>query len=270
MSYLSSRCAVMHLHELAARVQAGTMPSRAVAVTFDDGYVDNLVAARPVLERAGVPATVFVSTGYTDSDCEFWWDELERIFFAAPRLPEILELPGVQGRRWQVGSRGERTEVFWSVHDLVRSLSVERREAVMEHLRDWSGEGKVVREHRRPMRRDELLSLASGSLVELGAHTVNHVSLPGLPAEIQRAEIDGARRALEGFLGRPVTAHANPFRHGSAATTEIVRALGFELACNGGRKSVESGTDVLELPRYVVGDLDARTFRRALEHHLVD
>ena len=55
------------------------MPARAVCVTFDDGYYDNLAVAGPLLEEARVPATVFLATGFLGASC-FWWDRLARVF----------------------------------------------------------------------------------------------------------------------------------------------------------------------------------------------
>ena len=57
---------VVSMAELHRRVLAGDVAPGTVAVTFDDGYVDNLLAAEPLLRQYDVPATVFVSSGYTD------------------------------------------------------------------------------------------------------------------------------------------------------------------------------------------------------------
>ena len=59
---------------------AGTLPLDAVALTFDDGYVDNLVFGKPRLEAADLPATVFLATGYIDRFEPFWWDELQHSY----------------------------------------------------------------------------------------------------------------------------------------------------------------------------------------------
>ena len=71
-----------------SEIQAG---SGRVAVTFDDGYADNLYTALPILKQHNVPATFFVVAG-TVGKPAFWWDELERVFFSHPRLPLNLFL----------------------------------------------------------------------------------------------------------------------------------------------------------------------------------
>jgi len=58
---------VIPSRELASAWQVGrTLPRRALALHFDDGYLDNHVAAMPILRRYGMPATVFASTDFVD------------------------------------------------------------------------------------------------------------------------------------------------------------------------------------------------------------
>jgi peptidoglycan/xylan/chitin deacetylase (PgdA/CDA1 family) len=70
---------VLSVTELSGAIEVGRLPRRAVVLTFDDGYADNLLA-KSLLEKRGLAATLFLSTGALDSSHEFWWDELERIF----------------------------------------------------------------------------------------------------------------------------------------------------------------------------------------------
>ena len=58
-----------------------------VAVTFDDGYLDNVVAALPILERHEIPATIFVIGNAVGRTREFWWDALERAILAPRYCP---------------------------------------------------------------------------------------------------------------------------------------------------------------------------------------
>ena len=98
------------------RLQDGTLPDNAVAVTFDDGYVDNVSDARPRLAAAGVPATIFLVADAIGQAREFWWDEVARGILGrreALRLrdtPRRSPLPGEVpgGERFGGGAAGEQ------------------------------------------------------------------------------------------------------------------------------------------------------------------
>src|SRR3954469_24009177 len=84
---LRSLGTVMSLTQLVDGLQQGRIPRRAVVVTFDDGYADNVEVALPLLEQHRVSSTVFLASGAIDRQREFWWDELERILLQPGRLP---------------------------------------------------------------------------------------------------------------------------------------------------------------------------------------
>ena len=69
------------MDEFIAGLEGGTLPCQAVGLTFDDGYIDNLTHAEPILRRASVPATIFLATGQLGQRSEFWWDELAQMIF---------------------------------------------------------------------------------------------------------------------------------------------------------------------------------------------
>ena len=64
---------VLPLAEAIGRLQAGALPARPLAISFDDGYADNFEVALPVLRKLGLPATFFVATGFLDGGC-MWND----------------------------------------------------------------------------------------------------------------------------------------------------------------------------------------------------
>src|SRR4029077_8826074 len=88
------------LQELGCSLRDRKKLPRGVAVTFDDGYVDNLINAKRILQRYDVPATVFVTTGYVDQQRDFWWDELEKLLLHVDRVPENLRLH-IDGRLYE-------------------------------------------------------------------------------------------------------------------------------------------------------------------------
>src|SRR5262245_1755138 len=82
----------IRLQQLVEALQGGEAPKRAVVITFDDGYADNLHKAMPLLEHYDIPATVFVTAGVVGSQREFWWDELDRLLLQPGILPAKLRL----------------------------------------------------------------------------------------------------------------------------------------------------------------------------------
>ena len=231
------------LSELADAVREGRVPRGGVVVTFDDGYADNLEIAKPMLESHGVPATVFVATGYVGAAREFWWDELERL------LPEVSR-------------EGQLMELQWKL----RHSTAEQIDTALEQLRERTWEG--VRASHRPLTVEQLRSLTSGALIEVGAHSRHHANLAGSTPESQREELEGSRSDLEGWLGQPVRGLSFPFgrrnRDYSSRTVRIARAAGFEYAVARGTTRVTTISNVMEMPRVVAPAVPGKDFERWL------
>lgn len=277
------------LTELARRARNGTLPRRAVAVTFDDGYADNLLVAKPLLERAGVPATVFVVTGMLDGARAFWWDELERLLLGPDLLPPELALH-VAGatRRWSLGDgwareagsdgcdhawraweppRSPPQRLYAELWRLMHGSAASERERMLEQLRAWRGTGALRDPVCRPLTEAELRTLIAGGGVTLGAHSVSHPSLASLSPDAQRAEIQGSAERLTRITGRAVAAFAYPFGGGTditAATAALVREAGFECACVNQSGAVTRATDLFLMPRLFVADSDGDAFAHRL------
>ena len=164
----------MSLLELASAVRDRKLPDRAVVVTFDDGYADNLVNARPLLADQGVCATVFVVGGNGGPSREFWWDELERLLLETETLPRVLRMTvGADAWQWELGESawyrpeqserdrgwdvqqpdnpGPRQEMYRTLHERLRTLPPPQRREMMDSLQAWSGAERVVRATHRPL-----------------------------------------------------------------------------------------------------------------------
>jgi len=224
-----------HVEMIASRFRAGRVEdvlagAAEVAVTFDDGYRDNLYAAKPVLERRDVPATVFVVSGCVGTGRDFWWDVLERI-------------PGADYR---------------ALHSELQAMDAEERDAALERLLDGAPRAEGA-----TMSAAELARLAGG-VVDVGAHTVTHPDLRGLGRDAQFAEMHASKRQLEDWLGQPVTGFAYPYGgvgEGSAATA---RAAGFAYACTSAVGAADAHTDRFAVPRLHVESWAADELERRI------
>jgi peptidoglycan/xylan/chitin deacetylase (PgdA/CDA1 family) len=281
----------MQLQQVVRALRDGNLPNRAVVITFDDGYADNLYQAKPLLERYDIPATVFVTTG-VGHNREFWWDELDRLLLQPGMLPEILHL-SIQGRTytWELGEAVHYSEEAYQRHRnwnvlekndpsprqhlyrslclLLRPLPERERRKVLDELLAWAGTESIARPTHRALSPDEVIHLAEGGLVEVGAHTVTHSVLSVLPLTEQWLEILESKVSLEEILGHSITSFAYPF--GSlpdytAETVAAVRKAGFACACSNFADLVRRGTDRFQLPRVLVRDWDGDEFLRHLRY----
>ena len=262
------------------RLERGNLPANAVAVTFDDGYVDNLKAAKPRLEPAGIPATVFLATGYVGGAREFWWDELARLILEFPSAIDCeIALGGKRHRLalsaltrdeartpwtdWQK-PRTDRERTFIAVWSQLRSLTSAQRDEALAALRAVL-EGGMPPEGNLPMRAEEIVELARGGLIEIGAHSQTHPTLTALPPEEARREIAESKNECERLIGGPVQGFAYPHGAHDDATCASVRDLGFRFACAIKNRSVAVDRfNSFALPRLKVLNWSAEEFERAL------
>jgi peptidoglycan/xylan/chitin deacetylase (PgdA/CDA1 family) len=284
----------MSLGELVRGYRNAALPRRAVAVTFDDGYSDNLYEAKPLLDRYDVPATAFVTTGALGSDREFWWDELDRCLLQPGILPRELRLT-IHGRwrRWDLGEAahygqtdyqrdrawnvcdrsfpGPRQRLYHSLHRMLKPLRESERRRVLDEVIAWAGVKATGRPTHRALSRDEVVRLIDGALIDVGAHTVTHTVLARLPVSLQEAEIRESRATLEAVVGRPVTGFAYPYGFRSdytARTRRLVRTAGLQFACATFPDVVWRGSDRYQLPRVVALNWNGEEFAKRLERWL--
>lgn len=282
----------LSLKNLRKRQAFNLWPQRTVVITFDDGYADNFQTARKILETFDIPATVFVTSGMVDSQKEFWWDELERVFLSSPTLPAHLKImidhqefswnlensahdyPSASWNVQENASPGVRQQVYLDLMKRLHETDVPTRESILSELAAWSGINRNQgRQEYLAVNSDELGSLPQKGLLEIGAHTITHPLLAAISPISQKEEIQEGKTALEKILGHPVESFAYPFgEHGdySQETIKLVREAGFKCACSNFPGNVNPLRDPYQLPRYIVRDWDGETFTRNLEAWLHD
>lgn len=194
------------------RAQPDRFRGRYVCITFDDGYADNLHEALDVLRALGVPATIFIASGYIDGEREFWPDDLERIFLTSGSLPERLHLPMLAPPE-TIDCRGHEKRRM-AVRELMNRLSGldgPKRNEILDAIYDWSGRGSGVRDTHRVLTRSEVRELAATPLIDIGGHTVWHSRLAKLAAHEQFREISAGKQALEEIVGSEIPFFSYPF-----------------------------------------------------------
>lgn len=240
----------------------------AVAITFDDGYADNVLEALPILEEVGVPATFFVSTGTISTTKEFWWHELEQIILEERSLPPGFTLEDARfGRSWPTVTLREREKFYCGIVELMTNADAAHRDNWLAQLRRWAQTDEIIASTHRAMTTEELRLLARSRWVTIGAHTVTHTQLSSVPPDAQREEIVASKKQLEAWLGREVTMFSYPFgkrRHYTAETVTLCREAGFTKAAANFPGQAHRWTDPYQIPRHLVRNWPIEVFAEKL------
>jgi len=249
---------------------AGEGGPHAVAITFDDGYHDNLLAAAPALEAAGLTATLFASTGHVAGGDGFWWDEVARLL-ASPAAEPLLELTLPEGpRAWAPRDAAQRATVAAHVRGALQTRDAATLARALEELRAWAGALPGPPPPRdRPLTVGELSALAASPAFTVGAHGRTHLSLAHTAPAQRAAELAGSAEDLERWLGARPAAFAYPFGvpgvDVDAPTRAAAAAAGYAWGVLNHPGLVRAGGDPYAIPRLAVPDLDGATFARWLD-----
>lgn len=235
------------LDEAVARLKTKSLPKRAAALTFDDGYADWFDHAVPVLERLSIPATFFITTEQLENGPPLWHERIARALKAMSldSLPDGFEwgLDKIQSNDRLLG-RAIRT-----VQEHLKYLDLKTRGERIEQLEALACE-------LRPMRAftaADVIALRQRGF-QIGAHSVRHPILCKCTLAEARQEIAGSKEALESILREPVKMFAYP--NGMPGVDffgdhlKLVRDAGFDLAVSTAKGIAKPDSDVFQLPRY--------------------
>ena len=264
-----------HLDEIARYGVPSTLdelalPSRRprVMVTFDDGYADNLTNALPIAKAKGVPITVFVTSGVLGQQEGFWWDRLGTLMRARPSAIREICLPTTDGSvRIELGSSTAVADLQSVRHHLL-PLPVTEIHRVLNAVSEQWGTDASPPPDARPLTPPELVQLAASEVVTIGAHTVDHVRLRGLPAQQQWETISSSQEELKRLSGQAIRHFAYPYGGPDSFddhSVQAVRSIGFGTACTTIPGNARSTSDSHRLPRRMVMDWSRLRFKLSLE-----
>lgn len=224
-----------------------------VVLTFDDGYRDNYTYAFPILKKYKIPATVFLTTDYINTDRLLWYDKLSWILYNTISIPKlftfvkndlepeiskyvihffksdsilkvkILEILAMKLKTFQVKDREDTLSL------LAKVCKIER----------WPN-----KEERAMLSWDEVREMSEYG-ISFGSHTKSHPVLSAISPQEVKEEIFDSKRVIEEHIQTPVISFAYPYGKKEDYTdqvTEILKEEGFEYAC-----STNEGTENLPL-----------------------
>ncbi len=219
---------ILDLSKAVEDMKKGRLPQRSLAVTFDDGYLDNYEFAKDILEKNNIPATFFVPVNQIEEGLPYWWDKL--YFYIIEYRKDFY--------RWVVNLRKNR-KIFFKLEDelfyknkniyarsIVRELNLldnGKRNFFLDEMEKEFGDylGK-----RLVMNWNEIADLSDRGF-SIGSHTLSHVPLEDVDLKIAEKEIFESKRILENKINKNVNGFCYPRGSWNRDISNIVNKSGY-------------------------------------------
>ena len=234
LDYFQARFRFLTPSELLDATFSGRLASPAAALTFDDGFRDNLEIAASVLRMRGIRAAFFLVSDHVGREDWMW-----------------------QNRLWRtLADSSLRYESFATRSEV--PMDPVAQKVFLEGLERASRRPPLLARSRFMMSWDEVRSLqAEGH--EIGAHTLSHPNLSRCTPEERRRQIQGSKAAIEAAVATRVRLFSYPFGHAGTWDGDVVseaRAAGFDYAVTTVPGSITPDANPWAIPRVCISRED--------------
>jgi len=255
ISYLSKNYECLGLADLVSRSLNTEPIGKLISVTFDDGYLDNFEVALPILERYGVPATIFVTSDLIEGSTIPWWFALEDHILQSDKV--AFDWKGTR-YEFSLSSTADRYRCWDRLYHLFRSSTLKDSRELIELLKlDQQGNSQFARfpTHLKIKEFDR------HPLIDIQPHSSSHPVLALETPGDAESQIRGSKEYFESLLEKSCNLFAYPF--GDPASTskrevELAKKLGFSIAVtsNQGHIREENLKSLYSLPRINIDYFD--------------
>ena len=229
-------------------------PPRAVAVTIDDGYVNTVDVALPLLQDAGIPAMVFVPTDLIGTRQYLWFDGLRLLVHHAWQLRKAFDLgSGIQVL--SIPPSGQEGQ-WMALCGRILDVPLPARTAVQCALDQFvEREGLLGRFPEFALTTwNDLRAAVDGGILSVGSHALAHADLSALTPDEQTADLRASRERIEQELGVPCTTVAYPYGRWNPDSPAAARRARYRCAMTAELGFVEVTDSPFSLRRVMVGD----------------
>ncbi len=207
LRYLRNHYNIVSLREMM------TTPSNArrVAITFDDGLVNNLRFALPVIDELKIPVTFFITTSWLQGQSVLWPDELS---YLLQFIDGNIEFRNKKFKRFYQnqfrtldGAETLESHLLLSTQEVIDLFMADLRKLTNRSLPD----PKIPDADWRMLKSEEIKILCDSEFVEIGSHTVTHKNLMLLNRDQLHLELSESKKYLEQVCEKPMDMIAFPF-----------------------------------------------------------
>ncbi len=207
-AFVARHYTAVSLAEAARRLQHRESIANLAVITVDDGYADMHDVAFPILQKHGLPATLFVTTGFINGTCSMPGDRV-RLYFARTNRAS-LELTDDRGEVHVFETRDPGAAD--RLRSLLKRVPNHTRTQMLAALETKlpTQDPQTLPSAYAPCTWDQLRTMAEGGIA-IGAHTVTHPILSRVETtEETEREILDSKACIERELGKAADTFAYP------------------------------------------------------------
>jgi peptidoglycan/xylan/chitin deacetylase (PgdA/CDA1 family) len=241
---------VLSVADAIEKLKTNTLPSRAVCITFDDGYADNLHNAIPILKKHNLTATFFIASGYLDGG-RMWNDTIIEALRVMPKSELDLNAIGLGQHNIATPEKKQLAAI-----------------AIIKKLKYLEPSERLLKSEQIASYVDALpnnLMLTSAELKEMyqhgmdiGGHTVTHPIMARLDESCVLQEIIDNKNRLEQLLN--TTIHYFAYPNGKLGEdyllehVKLMKNTGYLAAFSTHWGVANANSDLGQLPRFTPWD----------------
>lgn len=224
IDYLKRKFEVISLSTAVERLRNGKIDRPTAVITFDDGLQNNYDVAFPILREAGLPATIFLTTGLVNTSDTVWFCRLNHALAETNKTSLQWD-----GYRFDLSGPGNKADAASAIKARLKQLAhpqllAELLKIILE-LDDNADRPIEVGSPFRMLSHEAIKEMADSGLIEFGAHTHSHAILSLLSPEEQRDEIERSVTAIHEMTRRPCELFAYPNGRSQDYNTEAIEIL---------------------------------------------
>ena len=258
ISTVASTCKPVSFKTLVEILKSGEdLSPKTVAVTFDDCFENVFACACPILKKYNIPATMFVTTGFVNTNRIIWADLLE-IIIGNCRHDEFVFDDLENPKKYPLRTYAEKKHAVREIKSHLKSISEEKKDKIMSNLIKDIDINLLMSETDlyKNLTWAQVKNIDWDPLFEIGSHTINHRVLSLMPADEAEKEIVGSKHVLEKELGHAIDLFSYPEGqedHYNDAIIEILKNNGFRSSPSAIYGTNAPGEDPFHLKRIMVG-----------------
>jgi peptidoglycan/xylan/chitin deacetylase (PgdA/CDA1 family) len=200
MKWISNNFDVMPLYQAVGLLKKGQLPKGVACITFDDGYLDALTVATPILKKYGLTASFYISTDFVGKN-EMWLDKLTDSLHSTKKTQIKLN-----DQCFKLETINQKSQFFYFaekfIKDHPRSVSEQLLNEVVEDLGGYIP--------KRLMLNAEEIKQLKVEGMEIGAHGKKHFILTDTCQEDAVSEVNESKAYLESLLQEDIHGYAVP------------------------------------------------------------